>query len=230
MHTKTDRSATLSWMAPVILACILATGCSSGEEVNQANDAEKVYPITLDRRDNGAAAPAARRGLAAYPATPRTLSFEMAGFAHQSDTGDAQEQRAATTQAAIINAFCEALIESRRSQGLSTANFTTKPGPHLTVTHCTTDDGDEVQVDLVSQGRETRFLVRQGELQHPPRDLAIVHQIFQETDGDFCLLGTDWSVRSGTCLARVGCYTPAAMGEALAGDVEASADEPAVSP
>lgn len=230
MHTRTDRSVTLSWTAPVILACIWASGCTPAKQVNPATDAEKVYPVTLDRRDNGAAAPAAHRGLAAYPATPRTLSFEMAGFAHESDTGDAQERRAAATQAAIIDAFCEALIESRRTHGLSTENFTAKPGPRLTITHCTTDDGHEIQIDLVSQGRETRFVVRHGQLQHPPRDLAMVHQIFRETDGDFCLLGTDWSGPSGTCLARVGCYTPAALGEALAGDVEASAGEPALSP
>jgi hypothetical protein len=208
-----------------VVAGLVCWGCGPKEEEVGQSVSEKAYKITLDRGDNGAAVASDRGGWADRSVGPRDLKFEMAGFSRLTEGGDAQEQRAATTQAAIIDAFCLALIEARRSRGQSDADFMARLGPRLTVTHCTTGDGYEVQVELISRGAETTFVVRNGQMQHPPRDLRTVHQIFEETNGEFSLLGTEWSPEADVCVATVGCYLPARFEEALAGNVAVDADD-----
>lgn len=202
-----------------ILGCLCCCGCNEPGQVAQTTD-DEAPTITLNRRDNGAAVTGgASAGSFERTAMPRSLSFEMAAFAHPGGEADAQERRAAATQAAVVNAFCDALIEARRSRGQPDADFTARLGPRLTVTHCTTADGPEVRIDLVSRGVETTFSVLNGALQHPPRDLSLLHRIFEETHGEFALLGTEWFPGTDLCIARVGYYLPAGYEEALAGDV-----------
>lgn len=219
----------LSWTMPAILACVCCWGCTPAGQVEEAG-ADRCYAITLDQGDNGAVAASNRAGGAEHAVMARTLSFEMAGFSRRPATGDQREQRAAATQAAIIDALCKALIEARRDRGQTDADFTARLGPRLTVTHCTTNDGDEVHIELISRGVETTFAIRDGRLQHPPHDLKLIHRIFEETNGEFSLFGTDWSADTGTCVATVGCYLPAGLGAALAGGVAARPDEDAETP
>ena len=53
----------------------------------------------------------------------------------------------------------------------------------------------------------------------------MIHRIFEETNGEFSLLGAEWSPEAGTWVATVGCYLPAGLGEALAVDAAADAHE-----
>lgn len=205
-----------------ILACLCCWGCNPAEQVNQAA-ADKACTITLDREDNGAAVASTRTSRDRRPQMQRVLSFEMAGFSSVPDLGVTQEQRAAATQAAIIDAFCKALIEARRARGQTDSDFTARLGPRLTVTHRPVDDGYQVEANLISRGAETTFVVRDGQLQHQTHDVRMIHRLFEETNGEFSLLGTEWSSDAGACVAKVGCYLPAGLGEALAGD--AAADE-----
>ena len=180
--------------------------------------APQEYAIRVDRENNGAVATAGEVDLTNASDRQRTLAFEMAGYSET--TPDATpEQRAAATQTAIIDAFCKALIEARSSRGQSTADFTAKIGPRMTVTHRTIDAGYEVRIGLTYRGVESLFIVRNGVLQHPPQDLALIQQIFNETNGEFSLLATDGSSTGGVALATVACYVPAGLESRLAGDV-----------
>ena len=129
------------------------------------------------------------------------------------------EQRAASTQAAIIDAFGKALIEARASRGQSTADFTAKIGPRMKVTHRTIDTGYEIQISLLYRGVESLFVVRNGVLQHPPQDLGLIRRLFEETNGEFSLLATDSTTTGGVALAKVGCYLPAGFDSRITGDV-----------
>jgi hypothetical protein len=86
-------------------------------------------------------------------------------------------------------------------------------------------------VDVISRGVETSFIVRHGQLQHPPHDVKLVQRIFQETNGEFSLLGAEWRPDAGSYVATVGCYTPAGSKDALNGALAADADaDPADAP
>lgn len=198
----------------------LAGGCSDSSMT--ANRGEQPSApdgptITLNQVDNGAVGEATSP-VSNPPALPRLLAFEMAGFSRQSTAVQTQEDRAAAAQAATIDALCQALIEARRSRGQSVTDFTAQLGPRLTVTHCTANGGYQIEVDLISRGVKTAFLVRDGFLQHPPHDLRLLQQVFAETNGEFSLLGAEWSPDTSAYVARVGCYVPAEFGEALAGE------------
>ncbi len=205
------------------LACLLSAGAvggcsgSSATSNHQPAAASAQPTIRIDRVDNGAAGEA---GLleAEQTLVPRLLAFEMAGFAHAVKPVQAIEDRAATAQAAAIDALCRALIEARRSRGQSTADFTVQLGPRVTVVHRVADGQQTVEVDLFSRGVKTAFVVHNGVLQHPPRDLRLLHQVFEETNGEFSLLGIEWLPDARTAVARVGCYVPAEFGEAFVGE------------
>mgnify|MGYP000703100510 CR=1 FL=1 len=220
VKTKTRRAGRLglAW----VLAAGVASGCSTSSSTldNQPAAESEQATIRIDRVDNGAAGearwPEADQGLV----PPRLLAFEMAGFSRAVEPIQATEDRAATAQAAAIEALCKALIEVRRSRGQSTADFTVQLGPRVTVVHSTADGQPTVEVDLLSRGVKTAFVVHNGVLQHPPRDLRLLHQLFEETNGEFSLLGIEWLPDARTAVARVGCYVPAWSGEAFAGEAE----------
>ncbi len=157
---------------------------------------------------------------------PRTLAFEMAGVA-RADTNQAEAAR----QAAVVEAFAQALIEARRLRRQPTADFTARLGPRLTVIHRSLGDGCEIEVSLTHRGEETRFEVKRGVLQHEPRNSDTLARIFDETNGEFALLETRWLPSGDECLARVACFRPAGMGtlapETLAGHPD---DEPPIEP
>lgn len=184
------------------------------------------YAIRVDRANNGAAATGEEVDLAAVSDRPRTLAFEMVGYSETAPDAT-PEQRAAATQAAVIDAFSKALIEARAMRGQSTADFTARFGPRMTVTHRIKAGGNEVRIGLTYRGVESLFIIRDGVLQHPPQDLTLVRRIFDETNGEFSLLATDATSTGGVALAKVACYLPAGLDSRLAGD---AADEKVPTP
>ncbi len=226
MKTLQTQSGMLMWTALMTCVCVGWLGCGPKEEVRQQAASDDAFTITIDRSENGATASSASEAAGADTTIPRALSFEMAGFSSPLDSDAPAEQLAAARHAAIIEAFCNALIEARRSRGQTDSDFEAKLGPRLTVTHCTTIDGYDVEVKLTRRGAGTTLLVRNGVLQHPPCDWQLIQGMFEETNGEFSLLGTERSATDDTYIAKVGCYLPERLGEALAGGVtdEESAD------
>ncbi len=230
MRMTQTRSAGSAWTILATCICLGCWGCGPRGEVNQAPATDSMFTIDIDQGRNGAVDATQRAARDERHAIPRTLSFEMAGFGHLDPDADTPEQRASAGQAAILDALCRAMIEARRSRGRPDSDFIARLGPRLTISHCSTDEGYDVEVNLICRGVETTFLVRNGILQHPPRNLKLIHRIFEETNGEFSILGTDWSPSTRTCVAKVGCYVPMGLGEALAGDVTAASDETAQGP
>ena len=226
MRTMRGRAGWAAGAAATILVCLSVCGCGPKQQARTAQSADRPFTVTVNRTDNGAAAaPAAADSQAA--AVPRALSFEMAGFAKAPAAGEPLEERSAAAQAAIIDAFGRALIEARRARGQSVSDFTADMGPRLSIRHCRVNGGYQLELDLLARGVQTTFVVRDGVLQHPPRDLKLVHRIFDETNGEFSLLGTEWHPEDGTYVAKVGCYLPEGFGDALAGQPEGQpADDP----
>jgi len=149
----------------------------------------------------------------------RSLAFEVTGFAPNAAAGsNGSDQKAAVTQAAVIDGLAQAVIESRRNHGQPTADFTVKISPRLTLTHRQIGNGYEVEATLVARGVDTTFVVKNGVLQHPPHELKLLRQLFDESRGEFELLATRWE--SGGCQSRVACYEP--VGPSLAGDASKS--------
>ena len=182
------------------------------------SQARPEYKIHVDRANNGAARAMADTDATGESDRQRTLAFEMVGYSTAAQDATL-EQRAAASQAAVIDAFCKALIEARTARGQSAADFTVKIGPRLKVVHRTVDAGYEVQISLVYRGVESLMVVRNGVLQHPPQDLGLIHRLFEETNGEFSLLTTDAPAAGGVALAKVGCYLPAGFDTRLTGDV-----------
>jgi hypothetical protein len=217
--------ALFAFLAGTFVICS-AIGCASK---NRSAPAAKPYGVTIAPSREASAKPAP--GAEDEPGLlPRAFAFEMAGFSAPVH-GATQEQRTAAAQAAIIDAFCRALIEARRARGQSGVDFTTAIGSRLTVRHCKTDDGYQVEIGVISRGVETSFVVRNGRLQHPPHDVKLLQRIFDETNGEFSLLGTEWQPGAGICVAKVGCYIPAGsstgMESTMAGEVK---NDPADAP
>ncbi len=226
-------SASTKPALPLSLALLLVvvsamTGCSADANKGTAQKAsvdEAAFTIHIDQSDNGAAIAEVqekeRRRM-----MPRELAFEMAGFAELHANEASQEERAAASQAAIIDAFTRALIEARRNRGQSTSDFTAEIGPRLRVRHTSLDDGYEVRISLISRGEESEIVVRNGVLQHPPRDMRLVHLIFDETNGEFSILDAGQLNQNGQYLAKVGCYLPRGFDTVIALDAhdESEAD------
>lgn len=228
MQTSCNTTGRLTRAGLVAFVCAGIWGCGPRAQSRTTQDAatNESYTVTLNRADNGAAV-APLRTADDGAAIPRTLSFEMAGFARTAGVGEPQEERSAAAQAAIIDALGKALMEARRSRGQPDTDFTAQLGPRLTIHHCRANGGYQVEATLLARGVETTFVVRDGVLQHPPRDLKLIQRLFDETNGEFSLLGTEWLPENGAYVAKVGCYLPAGLGEALAGE---SAGQPVDNP
>lgn len=184
----------------------MMAGCESASSKGVNNSAAD-YTVRIDR-------PVGRGANEANPIGPRSLAFEVTGFASQ--TG-AAEDNASVKQAAILDAFVRALVESRRVRGETTGDFTTKIGRRVTVVHRQIGEGYEAQITLIARGVDTTFVVRDGVLQHEPHDLKLLRQVFDETNGEFALLAADWHPGLRGCNARVACYEPASSVR-MAGD------------
>jgi len=226
MSARRNAIATAAGVVLCTVAACLTPACGPTNQIRSGGD--KPLTVTIAPGDEAARTKAPPSDEPAL--LPRTFAFEMAGFSAPVRDGT-PEQRIAATQAAVIDAFCQALIEARRARGQSASDFTAVLGPRLTVRHCQTDDGYQAEIDVISRGVETSFIVRNGKLQHPPHDVKLVQRIFQETNGEFSLLGAEWRPDAGSYVATVGCYTPAGskdtLSGALAGDAAADpADAP----
>lgn len=206
-------------------------GCGSGQAAKPTADHQAAAPSArIDRTENGAALANAKEQEAAHK-LPKTLSFQMTGIAEPAETGATTERRAAAVQAAIMGGLCQAVIEARRTRGRSTHDFTAELGPRLRVSHRTVEGGSEGQVTLIAQGTQTTWIVRDKQLQHPAHDLQLVRQVFEETNGEFTLLGTNWEASRGEYVATVGCYLPKGLNTAIASDApHGGASEGAVVP
>ncbi|MCG8407182.1 MAG: hypothetical protein MI923_18445 [Phycisphaerales bacterium] len=204
----------LLWTGGLVLGASI-TGCQG---FSRERSATEVFKVQIDRQENGAAqSPQENPGHESKQTQPRRLAFEVTGFGRQPLAHGTQERRAAARQAAIIDAFCKALIEARRSRGQPASNFTAKLGQHLTVAHRDIGSGDEFEVRLVAGGAEKRFIVQDGVLQHLPHDFKLIHKLFDETRGEFSLLPTGPSAAPDTYVANVGYYLPVVQDGALAG-------------
>jgi hypothetical protein len=205
----------------VLSITMFLSACQANRHTQTAavqTQASPDYKIHVDRANNGAAKAIADNDAADAADQQRTLAFEMVGYSTTAQDATA-EQRVAASQAAVIDAFCKALIEARTARGESSADFTTKIGPRLMVAHRTIDGGYEVQISLMYRGIESLFVVRNGVLQHPPQDLGLIRRLFEETNGEFSLLTMDASDSGSVALAKVGCYRPAGFDARLSGDV-----------
>lgn len=214
-----------------LIACgtLFVTACQSAERPKPAAPAPEAFTIHIDRGDNGAVEGVLDRREDKRTARPRVLAFEMSGVAEMPPAEAQADKHAAARQAAVIEALAGALIEARRSRGQPTADFTAKLGPRLTVRHQSLEGGHAIDVRLTARGVETVFAVRNGVLQHPAHDLAIVRRVFAETNGEFSLLSAGTAMSSGQYVATVACYEPRMMDAALAGGAARDEDAPGVS-
>jgi hypothetical protein len=219
---------TAAWALTVALLC----GCQPAQKARQTASAEEDFGVRIDRSQNGAAAaaPTQRSADQKASATPHTLAFAMTGAGKMSEPSTSPEQRIAASQAAIIEAFCKAVVEARQVNGQTDGAFSTDFGPRLKVSRTAVEGGYESRVTLVSRGIETTFVVRDGRLQHEPHDLHQVQQIFDATNGEFALLGTSMSPVKGECLATVAHYVPGELDSALAGSVPNEKNDSATDP
>ncbi|HVP10741.1 MAG TPA: hypothetical protein VMV94_06070 [Phycisphaerae bacterium] len=230
MKTRVSQTTWFIQAAALALATALLCGCESKEKTRQTASADNGFNVRIDRSENGAAARTAREGGDKANDASRTLAFAMTGAGKMPETGASPERRAAANQAAIIEAFCKAVVEARKTTGQPGSSFTADFGPRLRVARVAVGGGYEDRVTLVSRGVETTFVVRDGKLQHEPHDLRQVQQIFDATNGEFSLLGTDWSPVKGECVATVARYVPAGLNSALAGGVPDEKSDSATDP
>ncbi len=204
-----------------VLLCVCGGGLIAGCG-NPDADAARSRPLApvvrIDRSRNGSAAANSELAEDAERRIPRRLSFVISGDAPHDRSSSDVDGRAAATQAAVIDAFYKAAAEARRARGRSVTDFTAHMGPRLTLTHRSLDDGYEVRVQLISRGAETTFHVRNGQLMHPPQDLRLIEELFTATNGEFALLETRQDPLRNAIAARIGCYVPAAMDTAVAGE------------
>lgn len=193
-------------LAPLPVVAMLALACNNDAartadaSGDAADRAFNPYTIHVDRPAS-ADAPAGTDA-----ARPRKFAFRVTGSAPLPADDAAAEDRIAAEQAAVIEAFRHALIESRRAQGKSAENFTVQFSPRLSVQCRSTGDSVETTVSLLYRGIKNRLVVRDGILQHPPVDLRIIRGVFDETDGQFALLDTEPLRDADRIAAAVACY------------------------
>ena len=198
------------------LALPAMTGCSNARSEDSAGESSpRAISVRLDRTDNGAAINAPVDRTRDVVAPPRELAFSVVGSAPGTEAPSSIEAKAAASQAAILDAFANALREARKSRGQSTSDFTARFGPRLTVTDRTLGNSREFTVCLKHRGVDNTITVRDGALQQPPVDFRLIRRVFDETNGEFSLLDTDASSRDGVVLATVGCYIPPGFEDTL---------------
>ncbi|MEK6643946.1 MAG: hypothetical protein AABZ08_08555 [Planctomycetota bacterium] len=194
-----------------LFSVALLAGCGSARTVAVSDTSTQTdYKVRIQRNSS-----ASTSDTIAAPA--RDLAFEVSGFAGATVGTDKSDEKTSVTQAAIVDAFVRAMVEARRNRGQTTGDFTTKIGPRVTIVHRQIGDGYEAQITLMARGVDTTFIVRDGVLKHEPHDLKLLRQVFDETNGEFALLGTTWKPVQRGCEARVACYQPAGMEGAVAG-------------
>ncbi len=210
------------WSVLVLCAAalLLATGpagCGAPQTSPQQVFDDAALNVRIDRTENGAVAPRGVRPPAKH--TPRAFAFEMTGVGKVAEAEASAEDRAASAQAATIDAFCNALMEACGRDPRSSEPFTVDFGPRLKVTRSFSEEGLRTTVTLISRGIETTFATLDGRLQHEPYDLRLLRQIFEATDGEFSLLAMSWSSNTGQSLATVAHYLPGGPTSVLVGDV-----------
>jgi hypothetical protein len=212
-----------------IAATLILCGCHGAQKSPPPPaPVQEKYGIHIDRSSRGTS----RGGVFADTNrnSPRKLAFEMTGFAAPPQSEYYPQDRSAIRQAAIIDALARALIEARRARGQTTSNFTAKIGPNLTLSQRSLGKGSEVNLVLMYRGEEIRFHVINGVLKSPPQDLQVIQRIFDQTNGEFALLGVGCSTQSRSCMARVGGYMPVEPEIRVAGTPDGPSEGPAVAP
>jgi len=204
------------WMSAscTLALVVMLVGCGPKEKARPVQD-EGPLTVRISPADNGAAAPVVSRARTAH--APRAFAFEMTGVGRAGQADATSEDRAAAGQAAIIEAFCNALMEAQGKEPGLAQSFEADFGPRLKVKRTTSAEGLRTVVTLVSHGIETRFVSVNGKLQHQPHDLRLVQQIFDATNGEYSLLTSAWSPGTGQSVATVARYLPAGLDSALAG-------------
>lgn len=210
-----------------ITAMLIFTGCHRSQ-TNTPAPVQESYGVHIDRSTNGAG----RNGgtFADRRKAPRKLAFEMTGFAAPPQSDFYPADRSGIRQAAIIDALARALIEARRARGQTTSNFTAKIGSNLTISQRNIGKGSEVNLVLMYRGEEINFHVVNGVLKSPPQDLQVIQRIFDQTNGEFALLGVGCSTQSRSCMARVGGYMPVEPDVRIAGTPDGPSEGPAIAP
>lgn len=207
------------------LTALCIGGC--GQPVATPQQAAPAPPpvgptVSIDRSDNGAAVQTAAYDASPEWATPRRLSFVMAGIAHLDPKGASVESRAAAAQTAIVIALGRAVVESRLHRGEIESDFSVNLGPGLSLTRSIVEGNEQFELRFESAGQVSTFVVRDGRSSSPPQDLKTIRQIFEATGGEFGLLGTEPDPLRGTVIAKVAHYAAVDRDTALAGD---AADE-----
>ncbi len=230
MRTRFSRNRSRRACRWAVAACggLFIAACQSPQQpkTEAPTPALEAFTIHIDRGNNGAVKGTGSRREDRRTPMPRIMAFEMSGTVEKPPADAEADRHAAAKQAAIIEAFAGALIEARRSRGQPTADFSAQMGPRLTVCHQSLEPGHAIEVRLTSRGVETVFAVRDGELQHPAHDFALVRRLFAETNGEFSLLGAGATTLSDQYIATVACYQPRVMDAALAGSGATSDDAP----
>ncbi len=192
----------------LLVSSIALCGCHPTNESPYGPGKQRPYIVRVDPTENGAASDNGDSSAAFSRDRPRRLAFKITGEAPHPAGASGAEARVAASQAAIINAFMNALIEARRARGQPTDNFTAHLGPRLTASHRTVEGKAESRITLVHDGRTSRLTVFDNLLQHPPVDIRLIRRIFEETNGEFSLLSTDEMRGETLASATVACYLP----------------------
>jgi hypothetical protein len=208
--------------------CLPISGCAAPTaRQNPESSAEKTFTINIDRSRNGSAASTSVRDKQSGR-PPRTLAFRVTGRAPRVAQAST-EARAASAQAAIVDALIKALIEARTARGQTVGDFSVKIGPRLTIEHHVLAAGYEAKIALNHRGVEKNFVVRDGVLQHPPEDFELIQRLFDETNGEFSL----WSIEDSSpnpgaprVMATVGCYLPTGFDPSIPDQVAGDAVVP----
>ncbi len=202
------------------LLLLVIGGCSGPEQTEQATSESEVQPqdfyaVHIDR----AAGSGAAVDSTDHPRHRRSREFvsAFAGVGRTNSDDRTTDGLAAAREAAIIEAFFNALIETRRSSGAETTDFTVDLSDRLQASLRVEQGARIMELRLVSRGAETLFRVHEGVLQHPAHDFELVLQLFAETEGRFSLLFTELLDSPRNYLASVGCYEPAGSIGAMAG-------------
>src|ERR1044071_8856147 len=90
----------------------LSGGCAGPDNRKATRDTSSNFAVRIDHPCDDAAA-----GGTAGRKEARSMAFEITGFAPSGSSKNSAEQKAAVTQAAVIDALTQAVIESRRGHG-----------------------------------------------------------------------------------------------------------------